>query len=294
MKAIFKSIFFVAVLALVMTGCQKETDNINVSLKASVTPELLNPFSPAGGADAECEAAGSDCAYSYKWNEDPEGEASYPLGTKAEGAPNGTIVTPDGASITVSGSNGKIFDWSSTWPVCAVIVKASNQALVYFYDGSYGDTYLWAPENKEISHITFCYSESELCYDWQYETAWGGELDTRPINPKNKKPEGAWFFIYDGVGAETLWAGQGEIAGSVELIGSEIVITLAEDWYLQDVMEPVKIQGYDEYPTVRPAAGLFTTYKGDELTITVDEFNYYAIHLDVRKKIIVPCPVIEE
>lgn len=304
MKTIVKSFLFTAVLALVLTGCQKQMDNINVSLKSSVTPVLYESWFSGGGAAAECIAAESDCAYSFKWNEDPDnlkagdnGDVAPPLGYPAEGAPNGTIVTPDGASITISGSNGSTFNWSSTWPVCAVIVKASTKALVYYYDGSYGDTGLWAPENKEVSHVTFCYSEPELCYEWKEETAWGGNLEGPiPINPKTKKPAGAWWFLYDGVGEETLWAGQFMNAGTVELIGSDIVITLAEGWYLQDVDEPVKIQGYNTggIPAARPAAGLFTTYKGDALTIPVDVFDFYAIHLDVMKKIVVDCPVIEE
>jgi hypothetical protein len=66
-------------------------------------------------------------------------------------------------------------------------------------------------------------------------------------------------------------------------------------WSQQDRAETVKVQCYGEgqLPPERPSAGLFTTYKGTELTVpnsTVSDFNcnstlcrYIAIHLDVEQ-----------
>jgi hypothetical protein len=52
------------------------------------------------------------------------------------------------------------FNWASNIGVDAVLVKASNTANAYIYDPpaeSTGDDGLIAPENKGISHISFCY-----------------------------------------------------------------------------------------------------------------------------------------
>ncbi len=94
----------------------------------------------------------------------------------------------------------------------------------------------------------------------------------------------AWWFYFDGVDQQSLWAGQDEVIGTVELINGELVIDLNSGWNLQDVNEPVKIQGYNssDLPTSRPPAGQFSTYKGKELTVAVNEFDYYVIHLDVE------------
>jgi hypothetical protein len=76
-------------------------------------------------------------------------------------APDGTYpVDAFGNEITISNSSGSVFDWSSNFGVGAVIVKAGTGANVWFYDPqAKGDTGLYAYQNKEISHVTFC---------WQY------------------------------------------------------------------------------------------------------------------------------
>jgi hypothetical protein len=107
------------------------------------------------------------------------------------------------------------------------------------------------------------------------ETAWGGV----------SAGEGsAWWFYYNASvgGAQTIWAGQNTDVGTVEVSDGTLTITLTGDWGLQPVTESVKIQGYDEIPDKRPAAGQFTTYKGTALEVSVDKYAYYAIHLDVQ------------
>ncbi len=52
------------------------------------------------------------------------------------------------------------FDWTSTIPIDAVIVKGGNNANVYFYDEATGDTDLEAPGGIGISHIDFCYDKA--------------------------------------------------------------------------------------------------------------------------------------
>jgi hypothetical protein len=71
-----------------------------------------------------------------------------------------------------------------------------------------------------------------------------------------------------------------ETDGTVTRNGTDLVINLGS-WELQAVSEPVKVEGYDEIPSSRPSAGLFTLYKGTDLTIAGNGSRYYAIHLDV-------------
>jgi hypothetical protein len=51
------------------------------------------------------------------------------------------------------------FDWSSNFGIDAVFVKGGPSGLLYSYDEATADTGLHAPDNKEISHISFCFDE---------------------------------------------------------------------------------------------------------------------------------------
>jgi len=75
-----------------------------------------------------------------------------------------------------------------------------------------------------------------------------------------------------------------------EVVDGKVTITLAalNGARLQDVAQAVKIQGYETEPSGNPAPGQFTTYKGNETTVTVDAYAYYGIHLDVQR--VVDCP----
>ena len=77
-------------------------------------------------------------------------------------------------------------------------------------------------------------------------------------------------------------------AGTVAFSGCnsgkvKITITLNEGWSLQNVTEPVKIQSYNTAPSGNPNPGGFTTYKGNELEVTILCNNFYGIHLDLNK-----------
>lgn len=68
-----------------------------------------------------------------------------------------------------------------------------------------------------------------------------------------------------------------------------LTITLNAEVRLElDEAEAVKIQGYDDAPYGNPSPGFFTTYQGSSLTITVPEFTFYGIHLDVEIEV---CPI---
>lgn len=123
----------------------------------------------------------------------------------------------------------------------------------------------------------------KVCY--QDETAWasGSRYVTR----------GNWatYTAYQ-VGTVNLYAGQNQFAGTATFSAITngnvtITINLNSDWSLQEVSNPVKIQGYSVAPTGNPSPGRFAN-KGTSLTVTLPYANFYGIHLDVRKA--VECP----
>lgn len=128
------------------------------------------------------------------------------------------------------------------------------------------------------------------CY--QEETAWAAN-GTEPGSMRYVT-RGNWatYLTYSG-GTKTvnIYAGQTNYAGTATLSphadGVEIAIELEDGWELQPMTsEGVKIQGYESTPPAKnPAPGKFTTYKGNSLTVVVDEFAFYGIHLDVRKEV---------
>lgn len=147
-----------------------------LSNAASVSPELKDPWLPddyialesftttdsnyylvdpwdSHSAEEECVQAGG-C----------EGYSSYKVDNWKTTGMDGTYA----GTITISKSTAYTFDWSSTQPVCKVIVVAGGVANVYSYPpNTMSDTGLVAPLNTntdkipddtfEISHVTFCY-----------------------------------------------------------------------------------------------------------------------------------------
>jgi hypothetical protein len=126
-----------------------------IALLAATSAAAENPVVydnwTSGNSGAECAYIGN-YAYSYKFNEG-----------SGEGAPNGTetaAFSDHSNSITISNSNGNVFDWSSSPNgIGAVIVKAGTGANVWFYDPQVrSDIGLYAYENRQISHVTFCWN----------------------------------------------------------------------------------------------------------------------------------------
>jgi len=96
----------------------------------------------------------------------------------------------------------------------------------------------------------------------------------------------SWWSYYDAAGsaAQTIWAAPDIDLGSVTVQAGTIAVSLKTGWIPESIAEPVKIQGYqcDALPKSEPAAGQFTTYKGNSLEPTVDAYPCYVIHLDVK------------
>lgn len=132
----------------------------------------------------------------------------------------------------------------------------------------------------------------EPCYEFHGETAWAAGM--RYVSRGNW----ATYTPY-AEGTVKVFAGQTIEVGTATfsaIVDGMVTITieLTGDWVLEDVDEALKIQGYDvKPPAVNPAPGLFTTYKGNDLTVTVPAFNFYGIHLNVGYWFEVPCPEVE-
>jgi len=135
-----KLVYIATAIALILL-----TVSIVTVMAPSVTPTLIS------WSNIWEQGYASGFAYSYKF------EGWY------EGSPYSSTVTIGGNTISVTSSDGKTFSWTATLPISAVIVKTGtiepttgDYAYLYEYgsDG-YGDTGLYAPGNKGISHVTF-------------------------------------------------------------------------------------------------------------------------------------------
>jgi hypothetical protein len=247
---------------------------------SGVEPEL---WETGPGGNVTCEEVG---AYAYS-----SGRINYN---------DGVFDAPFPVEFTIVVTDGKLVAWSfdggGVWCLdgISIIVKGGNAANVYTYPADVtSDSGLASPINASggpagLSNLTLCYNlrkcEEEVCY--QDETAW--TQGTRYVT------KGNWAtYTSKNAGIVTLYAGQTLPAGTATLTVNPdntvtIAIALNAGWSLQDVNEPVKIQGYSIAPTGNPSPGLFTTYKGTDLLVTVPAFNFYGIHLDVRK--VIDCP----
>jgi hypothetical protein len=161
--------------------------------------------------------------------------------------------------VRINENNGLILQTESAWANGQKFVSKGSWAT---FSGPY-----------TIQECTIDQIEEEVvCYS--SETAWAG----------NSKGNGsAWWYIFDASGStvQNIYAGQKLTDGTITYSNGILTINLGS-MKLQDVKEPVKIQGYQtSSPDTRPAAGQFTTYKGDQLVINVGAAKYFAIHLDV-------------
>lgn len=129
-----------------------------------------------------------------------------------------------------------------------------------------------------------CLLELPKCY--QDDSAWGA--GQRYVSRGNW----ATYTAYAAGSTVNIYAGQNKWAGTATfsaIVSGNVTITIAlnEDWSLQEVSNPVKVQGYTTAPSGNPSPGRFAS-KGSSLIVTVPATNFYGIHLDVRQA--VACP----
>ena len=274
-----KLIFVIAVSTFLFGSCKKEENAISTSQKVStsgVVPSVVVGANNGGNVTCD-EAALNNGLTGYAYT---TGKQDYPFNSSSFG--NGVSVTTDGTYVTWSITPPEGFCVSNV----AVIVKGGPNANVYYYDnGQSSDSGLASPINSSnkpagLSNLTICYNlvQCESPCNWQEETAFGGGI----MGAGN-----AWWFALDAStsGTYPIYAGQEEVQGAFvnyDASTDQISLTLGSQMQLQNVNEPIKVEGYDQLPTERPAAGLFQLYKGSNLTIQGNNSAFYVIHLDVE------------
>lgn len=218
--------------------------------------------------------------------------------------------------VSVDVTDDTFVEWTITPPTgycvkyVAVIVKGTNEANVFYYDysdeitsGPKSDSGLFSPDAgksgspAELSNLTICYVLAPCD-------------DVPPCEPDDETamsagitfPNHAWFTYtpYEDGKKVDLIAGQDYKIGDVtfEEVSSTrvlITITLNDIGGFQNVMENVKIQGWNGTPGTTgnttglnrnglPSFGNFVTHKGTAsgktYEIEVDKFNFYAVHVD--------------
>lgn len=267
---------------------------VGIANAASVEPILYEDWQ-SGDAKFECgQVACCDADFSYKFDE------------WEKMAYDGPYVVDGGNVITISNDDGVSFDWTSEWPVSCVIVKGGPSANVYCYDPPvYGDTGMFAPTNPnnpnnepyDISHVTFCYNEADICY--QEETAWA--TGTRYVTKGNW----AMYVKYDGaektvdlIAAQNVIAGtvtfsapvDGWVTITVNLTGGAIFYYDAND----EFDDNLKVQDYATAPNTTPAPGQFDWKEQIPVGSTTGEIvvpanNFYGVHVDLA----LPVPCVE-
>jgi hypothetical protein len=283
MKNNFMNFFgILAIASISIVSCTKDATGPNeadTSLSLTTTgvePVLLSGSSNGGNVTCS-EAASAAGLEGYEYT---TGKQDYPFNSNSFGD-----------NVTVS-TDGTYVSWSITPPagMCvsnvAVIVKGGPSANVYYYNnGETSDSGLASPVNSSgnpagLSNLTICYNlvACETSCTWQEETAYAGDI---------AGAGSAWWFALDASvsGSYPIYAGQEVVEGASVTYNAAtdmITINLGNNMQLQDVNEPVKVEGYNTLPSSRPAAGLFQLYKGSNLVVQGNGSAYYVVHLDVE------------
>jgi hypothetical protein len=188
---------------------------------------------------------------------------------------------------------------------------APEGATIVWYDAPTGGNIINPPTLSGIGSVTY-YAEAVLFSGCVSETRTpvmltledcgddGGSGDDDECKYKGETAYGggtagsgaAWWYYFDtqGPASQPIYAGQKLTGGTISYNSGTDVITInLNELQLQSVSEPVKVQGYNTLPSTRPASGLFTLYKGSNLTIQGNGSRYYVIHLDA--KVPYDCPL---
>lgn len=118
---------------------------------------------------------------------------------------------------------------------------------------------------------------------WAKQTAYAG----------NSEGSGSsWWFYIDATGAynestvHAIYAGQKLVPGALVTYAKEdgiLSIEFGDSMQLQEVTEPIKIQGYSELPNKRPSSGGFDyKFDGDDDagSLYIGTWDYVVVHFD--------------
>jgi hypothetical protein len=264
-----KKVIGIIILALLLLGVTTVLANHDDYL---VSDQGIAPvyYNDGPGGNVECSQVGVYEYASPRFANDAQWQGSW-------------------AGIVWETVDNKFVFWQGAHDGLAIIVKGGSGANVYSYTDMAitNDGHLVSPpvgQNHnipELSNITFCWNPPPAVCEWIGETAWAAG------NRYVSKGNWATYTPYEVDTTVTLYAGQHMEAGTVHfsaVVDGEVTITieLNSGWQLEDVEEAVKIQGYNEAPSGNPAPGQFTTYKGNDLTVTVPAHAIYGVHLNVE------------
>jgi len=150
LRSSWKHALLLCSAAIVLTLLVLSLPNRTVQATYGPVPYYVDSWSPAGGAQAECNAASAYTGVSYN--------GALKIDGTSNGVNNGTYGS---GAITIYGNYGWGFSWTSTPSIGAVIVKAATHAYIFPYSpAATAGYYLYAPEYKTVSHATFCWNVS--------------------------------------------------------------------------------------------------------------------------------------
>lgn len=191
---------------------------------------------------------------------------------------------------------GKVFTLNGIFQA----VQASNDAPTEVWGSSWNTEWFAMSEEAALiagtsaTYASYFFENGvfkfEPCVEENGNGNGGGKgEETAYAGNTSGNPQPWWYYlIYESAETtQTIWAGQTIDVGSVTVsapVNNEVTITInLSGWTLQNVAEPVKIQGYPaEWDQTWSNPGGFSTYKGDELVISgVPVHSFYVIHLDV-------------
>lgn len=254
-------LFLATAVALIFAGCSsRNTDNLQAEMQeTSVAYKNGQQGPPAPLTNEDFHYADPACV----------------------GEPHlFTLENTEGENLQVQIWDDNISDWDQIFQM-----NSAPDPTTTFYH-TFGDAGTFELRakigNGGFTEDFFITVENCDCED-RTETAWAD--GDRYVNPGN------WATYTSYVeGTVTLYAGQTEVAGSVEFSAVNsgmvtITITLAPGWDFQDVAENVKIQDYDDAPSGNPAPGQFAhkaNASGNSISVNVPANNYYGIHVDVK------------
>ena len=141
---------------LIIAALMASMSLVALASGASVTPTLYPSWTSGNGI---AEANGLGYGFGYKidsWDQNHGMDGTYDV----EFTPPGG--DPIKFTITISNSDGDSFDWASTYPIGAVMVKAGTGYNVYYYEPqAMFNLDLIAYEGKGVSHVTFCWNPDQ-------------------------------------------------------------------------------------------------------------------------------------
>ena len=156
---------------------------------ASVTPTVVagNPNCATLNAD---NANFPSITSNFGFKIENGGQNAVPNGvyqlTDADGELTGGAPSDTGNTVTISNSNGTVFDWASTLTMDAVIVKGGDAGNVYVYSPeAASDAGLLSPTKNggtpALSHVEFCYDYPGLdvtkTANTSFKRTWTWDID---------------------------------------------------------------------------------------------------------------------